>query len=121
MAKNVKRTPVVTDADEEMDFIKELADEVNGKLKRDAIMVGESAGDDGVPYWVLTGIPQLDFAVGGINHPGFPGARFIEIFGGEGAGKGHLPVTPWGQPCRGYKTRNKRKTSSRFIISRRKK
>ena len=41
--------------------------------------------------------------------------------GGEGAGKGHLPVTPWGQPCRGYKTRNKRKTSSRFIISRRKK
>ena len=92
MAKNVKRTPVVTDADEEMDFIKELADEVNGKLKRDAIMVGESAGDDGVPYWVLTGIPQLDFAVGGINHPGFPGARFIEIFGGEGAGKSTLAV-----------------------------
>lgn len=90
--KNVKRTPVVVETDEEMDFIKELANEVNGKLKRDALMVGESVGDDGVPYWILTGIPQLDFAVGGINHPGFPGARFIEIFGGEGAGKSTLAV-----------------------------
>jgi large subunit ribosomal protein L2 len=41
--------------------------------------------------------------------------------GGEGRGKGRNPVTPWGQPCRGYKTRNKRKTSNRFIVSRRKK
>jgi large subunit ribosomal protein L2 len=41
--------------------------------------------------------------------------------GGEGAGKGHNPVTPWGQPCRGYKTRNKRKVSDKFIVSRRKK
>ena len=40
--------------------------------------------------------------------------------GGEGAGKGHNPVTPWGQPCRGYKTRNKRKGSDKFIVSRRK-
>jgi len=40
--------------------------------------------------------------------------------GGEGSGKGRNPVTPWGQPCRGYKTRNKRKTSSKFIVSRRK-
>ena len=40
--------------------------------------------------------------------------------GGEGRGKGHNPVTPWGQPCRGYKTRNKRKTSNKFIVSRRK-
>jgi large subunit ribosomal protein L2 len=41
--------------------------------------------------------------------------------GGEGRGKGRNPVTPWGQPCRGFKTRNKRKTSSKFIVSRRKK
>jgi len=40
--------------------------------------------------------------------------------GGEGSGKGRNPVTPWGQPCRGYKTRNKRKVSSKFIVSRRK-
>ncbi len=51
-------------------------------------------------------------AMNPVDHP---------LGGGEGAGKGHLPVTPWGQPCRGYKTRNKRKTSDRFIISRRKK
>ena len=41
--------------------------------------------------------------------------------GGEGAGKGRNPVTPWGQPCKGYKTRNKRKPSNNFIVSRRKK
>jgi large subunit ribosomal protein L2 len=51
-------------------------------------------------------------AMNPVDHP---------LGGGEGAGKGHHPVTPWGQPCRGYKTRNKRKTSSRFIISRRSK
>jgi large subunit ribosomal protein L2 len=37
--------------------------------------------------------------------------------GGEGKNKGIHPVTPWGQPAKGYKTRNKRKTSSRFIVS----
>ena len=51
-------------------------------------------------------------AMNPVDHP---------LGGGEGAGKGHQPVNPWGQPCRGYKTRNKRQTSSRFIISRRKK
>jgi large subunit ribosomal protein L2 len=40
--------------------------------------------------------------------------------GGEGKNKGTHPVTPWGQPTKGYKTRNKRKTSSRFIVSRKK-
>lgn len=91
MAKNVKRTPVTSNNDD-LDFIKQLAGEVNSTLKRDAIMIGETGGDDGVPYWVRTGIPQLDFAVGGLAHPGFPGSRFIEIFGGEGAGKSTLAV-----------------------------
>ncbi len=41
--------------------------------------------------------------------------------GGEGKTKGgRHPVTPWGQPTKGYKTRKKRKTSSRFIVKRRK-
>lgn len=39
--------------------------------------------------------------------------------GGEGVGKGHHPVTPWGQPCKGYKTRNNKRTNS-SIIKRRK-
>jgi len=41
--------------------------------------------------------------------------------GGEGRSKGKHPVTPWGQPTKGYKTRKKNKPSSRFIISRGKK
>ena len=41
--------------------------------------------------------------------------------GGEGKAKGKHPVTPWGQPTKGYKTRKKHKPSSRFIISRGKK
>jgi len=41
--------------------------------------------------------------------------------GGEGRSKGKHPVTPWGQPTKGYKTRKKNKPSSRFIVSRGKK
>jgi large subunit ribosomal protein L2 len=41
--------------------------------------------------------------------------------GGEGKGKGFKqPVSPWGQPSKGYKTRDKHKPSSRFIVKRRK-
>jgi len=41
--------------------------------------------------------------------------------GGEGRNKGINPVSPWGMPTRGFKTRSKHKPSSRFIVSRRKK
>jgi large subunit ribosomal protein L2 len=43
--------------------------------------------------------------------------------GGEGKNKtaGRHPVTPWGKPTRGYRTRAKHKTSDRLIIRRRKK
>ena len=41
--------------------------------------------------------------------------------GGEGRGKGYKqPVSPWGQPAKGYKTRDQHKPSSRFIVKRRK-
>lgn len=41
--------------------------------------------------------------------------------GGEGRGKGYKqPVSPWGQPAKGYKTRDTHKPSSRFIVKRRK-
>lgn len=41
--------------------------------------------------------------------------------GGEGKGKGFKqPVSPWGQPSKGYKTRDTHKPSSRFIVKRRK-
>lgn len=41
--------------------------------------------------------------------------------GGEGkTSGGRHPVSPWGQPTKGYKTRKKSKSSSRFIVKKRK-
>jgi len=41
--------------------------------------------------------------------------------GGEGkTSGGRHPVSPWGQPTKGKKTRNKKKASSQFIVNRRK-
>ena len=39
--------------------------------------------------------------------------------GKSGIGRKH-PVSPWGQPALGYKTRKKRRRSERFILARRK-
>jgi large subunit ribosomal protein L2 len=39
--------------------------------------------------------------------------------GGEGRGKGQHPVTPWGMPTKGYKTRRGRRASDKFIVRRR--
>lgn len=42
--------------------------------------------------------------------------------GGEGrSGPGRHPVTPWGQPTKGKKTRKKRQASDKLIVQRRKK
>jgi large subunit ribosomal protein L2 len=49
-------------------------------------------------------------AMNPVDHP---------LGGGEGVGKGHHPVTPWGQPCKGYKTRNNKRTNW-SIVKRRK-
>jgi large subunit ribosomal protein L2 len=40
--------------------------------------------------------------------------------GGEGRGKGNHPMTPWGKPSKGAKTR-RRKPSDRYIVARRRK
>jgi large subunit ribosomal protein L2 len=41
--------------------------------------------------------------------------------GGEGkTSGGRHPVSPWGMPTKGYKTRKKRKSTSKFIVKRRK-
>jgi large subunit ribosomal protein L2 len=41
--------------------------------------------------------------------------------GGEGrTSGGRHPVTPWGKPTKGYKTRKKHKSSDKFIVKRRK-
>lgn len=50
-------------------------------------------------------------AMNPVDHP---------LGGGEGKSSGgRHPVTPWGKPTKGYKTRDKKKISSKFIIKRR--
>lgn len=39
--------------------------------------------------------------------------------GGEGRSKGNHPMTPWGKPTKGYKTRSRKKPSNKFIVKRR--
>ena len=41
--------------------------------------------------------------------------------GGEGKGKGNHPMTPWGKPTKGYKTRRGARPSDRWIVTRRSK
>ncbi len=42
--------------------------------------------------------------------------------GGEGrTSGGGVPQSPWGQPSKGFRTRNKKKNSNKFIVQRRKK
>ena len=69
-------------------------------------------GKAGRNRWLGVRPSVRGMAMNPVDHP---------LGGGEGAGKGRNPVTPWGQPCRGYKTRKKRKVSNNFIVTRRKK
>jgi large subunit ribosomal protein L2 len=39
--------------------------------------------------------------------------------GGEGRSKGNHPMTPWGKPTKGYKTRRGRRRSDKYIVTRR--
>ena len=50
-------------------------------------------------------------AMNPIDHP---------LGGGEGVSKGNHPMTPWGQYCKGLKTRNNKRTNQ-MIVNRRKK
>ena len=96
----VNRKPIITD-NETDDLISSVVETVNKNLKNSEarVTIGDDDSEYGqeVPYWVRTLIPQLDYAVGGVNHPGFPGARITEIFGGEGSGKSTMAV--WLAKC----------------------
>ncbi len=48
-------------------------------------------------------------AMNPVDHP---------LGGGEGVGKGHHPVTPWGKNCKGLKTRHNKRTDG-MIVKRR--
>jgi large subunit ribosomal protein L2 len=71
------------------------------------------SGKAGRKRWLGVRPTVRGVAMNPVDHP---------MGGGEGrtSGGGH-PVTPWGQLTKGKKTRHKRKTSEKFIVSRRKK
>ncbi len=72
-----------------------------------------SYGKAGAVRWLGRRPKVRGVAMNPIDHP---------HGGGEGGKqKGYkTPMTPWGKPCKGYKTRKKNKPSDRLIIKRRK-
>ncbi|RMD50836.1 MAG: 50S ribosomal protein L2 [Ignavibacteria bacterium] len=71
-----------------------------------------SLGKAGRSRWLGRRPHVRGVAMNPVDHP---------MGGGEGktSGGGH-PVSPWGQPAKGLKTRKKRKESNKYIIRRRK-
>jgi large subunit ribosomal protein L2 len=70
-----------------------------------------SLGKAGASRWRGRRPKVRGVAMNPVDHP---------LGGGEGKSSGgRHPVTPWGKPTKGYKTRNKRKSSSKNIVRRR--
>ena len=94
MAK-ITRVPVTSDSEESFD-IHDIASAVNKSLQKsteNTFMVGNEENEAmDVPFRVRTGIPCLDYAIGGSHHPGIPVSRITEIYGSEGCGKSTLCV-----------------------------
>ncbi len=72
----------------------------------------QSIGKAGKTRWLGRRPKVRGAAMNPIDHP---------HGGGEGRSSGgRHPVTPWGKPTKGYKTRARKKPSSKFIVKRRK-
>lgn len=69
-----------------------------------------SLGKAGRARWRGVRPSVRGMAMNPVDHP---------LGGGEGVGKGHHPVTPWGKPSKGYKTRHNKRTD-KAIVKRRK-
>ena len=70
-----------------------------------------SLGKAGRNRWLGRRPKVRGVAMNPIDHP---------LGGGEGRSSGgRHPVSPWGMPAKGYKTRDKKKPSSRLIVKRR--
>ena len=77
-----------------------------GNLDHENIVIGKA----GRSRWLGIRPTVRGTAMNPVDHP---------HGGGEGRTFGKHPVTPWGQPTKGYKTRRARKYSDKFIIKRR--
>ncbi|MCF7843225.1 MAG: 50S ribosomal protein L2 [Lentisphaeria bacterium] len=72
-----------------------------------------SIGKAGRARWMGRRPKVRGVAMNPVDHP---------MGGGEGRSSGgRHPVTPWGKPTKGYKTRKKNKQSNQYIVARRKK
>lgn len=70
-----------------------------------------SLGKAGRNRWLGRRPKVRGVAMNPIDHP---------LGGGEGRSSGgRHPTTPWGKPTKGYKTRNRKKSSSKLIVKRR--
>ena len=79
-----------------------------GNLDHENVTIGKA----GRTRWLGTRPHNRGVTMNPVDHP---------HGGGEGkTSGGRHPVTPWGQPTRGYKTRNNKRTDA-FIVGRRKK
>jgi large subunit ribosomal protein L2 len=79
-----------------------------GNLDHEKVSLGKA----GRSRWLGRRPHNRGVVMNPVDHP---------LGGGEGKSSGgRHPVTPWGQPTRGYKTR-RNKSTSRFIVTRRKK
>ena len=78
-----------------------------GNLDHENISLGKA----GASRWRGRRPKVRGVAMNPVDHP---------LGGGEGKSSGgRHPVTPWGKPTKGYKTRKKRKASSKHIVRRR--
>ena len=78
-----------------------------GNIHHENISVGKA----GRARWMGKRPEVRGVAMNPVDHP---------LGGGEGRSSGgRHPVSPWGMPTKGYKTRNKKKPSSKLIVKRR--
>ena len=80
-----------------------------GNIEHEAITMGKA----GRSRWLGIRPTVRGLAMNPFDHPHGGGE------GKSGQGNPH-PVTPWGKPTKGYKTRNRNKYSNKFIVKRRK-
>lgn len=80
-----------------------------GNIDHEAIVLGKA----GKKRWLGIRPTVRGLAMNPVDHPHGGGE------GKSGQGNPH-PVTPWGKPTKGYRTRNRTKYSKKFIVKRRK-
>lgn len=77
-----------------------------GNLEHENVVIGKA----GRSRWLGIRPTVRGVAMNPVDHP---------HGGGEGKAKGGHPVTPWGLPTKGARTRHNKKSSTRFIVKRR--